>query len=402
MVGPVGHVALVVAFVASLAALVSFALSSRERAGAAEWARVGRWSWAAMAAGAAVASAMLWTGLFGGHYDLAYVYQQTSEAMPFRYQFSAFWAGQEGSLLLWGLMTAAVGGVLIRWSTRDGGGPQTGGAAAVEARRLFAGPVLAVVALCQAFLLSMIVGLQLGPVTVGANLFEPLAAKFPDAPMLQVAGFVPADGQGLNDLLQNPWMTIHPPMVFVGFTLLMVPFAFAVAGLARRRYTQWVRPALPWALAGSGVLGVAIMMGGWWAYETLSFGGWWAWDPVENSSLVPWLFAVAGPPRDGRPEEDGRRAQGGPLADGPRVPALHLLHVPHAVRHPGRGLGPQLRRPRALQPAPRLDRDDRGAGLRDACRGAGATSPPRPPRPRRSAASRWSSWAPCCSRSRAG
>ena len=289
MVGPVGHVALVVAFVASLAALVSFALSSREREGAAEWARLGRWSWAAMAAGALVASAMLWTGLFGGHYDLAYVYQQTSEAMPFRYQFSAFWAGQEGSLLLWGLMTAAVGGLLIRWSTRDGGG-----AATEEARRLFAGPVLAVVALCQAFLLSMIVGLQLGPVTVGANLFQPLADKFPDAPMLQVAGFVPADGQGLNDLLQNPWMTIHPPMVFVGFTLLMVPFAFAVAGLWRRRYTQWVRPALPWALAGSGVLGVAIMMGGWWAYETLSFGGWWAWDPVENSSFVPWLFAVAG------------------------------------------------------------------------------------------------------------
>ena len=289
MVGPVGHVALIVAFVASLVALVSFALASRGRGAAEDWAHVGRWSWAAMSAGAVVAAAMLWTGLFGGHYDLAYVYQQTSEAMPFRYQFSAFWAGQEGSLLLWGLMTAAVGGLLIRWSRQTGGG-----AAVVEARRTFAGPVLAVVALCQAFVLSMIVGLQLGPVSVGADLFQPLAEKFPDAPMLQVAGFVPADGQGLNDLLQNPWMTIHPPLVFVGFTLLMVPFAFAVAGLWQRRYTQWVRPALPWALAGSGVLGVAIMMGGWWAYETLSFGGWWAWDPVENSSLVPWLFAVAG------------------------------------------------------------------------------------------------------------
>ena len=289
MVGPVGHVALVVAFVASLVALVSFALASRDRADAPGWARVGGWSWAAMSAGALVAAAMLWTGLFGGHYDLAYVYQQTSEAMPFHYQLSAFWAGQEGSLLLWALMTAAVGAVLLRWSARDGGG-----AAVLEARRLFAGPVLAVVALCQAFLLSMIVGLRLGPVAVGAGLFQPLAEKFPDAPLLQTPGFVPADGQGLNDLLQNPWMTIHPPMIFVGFTLLMVPFAFAVAGLWRRRYTQWVRPALPWALAGSGVLGVAIMMGGWWAYETLSFGGWWAWDPVENSSLVPWLFAVAG------------------------------------------------------------------------------------------------------------
>ncbi len=290
MIGPIGHVSLVVAFVAALAALVAFVLSSRgaDDQARADWARIGRWSWAAMAGGVVVAAAMLWTGLFGGHYDLAYVYQQTSEAMPLRYQFSAFWAGQEGSLLLWGMMTTVVGGLLIRWSLRT-----DGGVVAEQARQAFTGPVLAVVALCQAFVLSMIVGLQLGPLAVGANLFQPLADKFPDAPLLQTAGFVPADGQGLNDLLQNPWMTIHPPMVFVGFTLLMVPFAFAVAGLVRRRYTQWVKPALPWALAGSGVLGVAIMMGGWWAYETLSFGGWWAWDPVENSSLVPWLFAVA-------------------------------------------------------------------------------------------------------------
>ncbi|WP_412068838.1 cytochrome c biogenesis protein CcsA [Rubrivirga sp. IMCC43871] len=288
MIGPIGHVALVVAFVASLAALVSFALASRQ-APDAGWARIGRWSWATVGAGVVVASAMLWTALFGGHYDLAYVYQQTSTAMPFRYTLSAFWAGQEGSFLLWIIMTTIVGGLLIRWSVRsDGGEPAT------EARRVFAAPVLAVVSLCQAFLLSMVVGLQLGSVAVGASPFVTLAEKFPDAPMLQVAGFVPADGQGLNDLLQNPWMTIHPPTLFVGFTLLMVPFAFAVAGLYRKRYTQWVKPALPWALAGTGVLGVGIMMGGWWAYETLSFGGWWAWDPVENSSLVPWIFAVAG------------------------------------------------------------------------------------------------------------
>ena len=291
MIGTVGHLSLVVAFVGSLAALVAYALASRPQAGdleAASWARVGRWSWAAVAGGAGVASAMLWAALFGHRFEIAYVYQQTSTAMPFRYQLSAFWAGQEGSFLLWILMTTAVAGLLIRWSTRADGGP-----AAVENRRAFAAPVLAVVSLCQAFLLSMIVGLRLGPVAVGASPFATLAEKFPDAPALQVPGFVPADGQGLNDLLQNPWMTIHPPTLFVGFTLLMVPFAFAVAGLYRRRYTQWVRPALPWALAGSGVLGIGIMMGGWWAYETLSFGGWWAWDPVENSSLVPWLFAVA-------------------------------------------------------------------------------------------------------------
>ncbi len=289
MIGQIGHLSIVVAFVAALVALASFLVAARRDGAEAEaWARIGRWSWGAVALGVVGAAAMLWTALFGRHFEYSYIYQQTSTAMPWRYTFSAFWAGQEGSFLLWAIMTTVVALVLIRWSVQT-----DGSAAAQEARQTFAMPVLAVVSLCQVFLVSMIVGLQFGPVGVGASPFVLLADKFPDAPMLQVPGFVPADGQGLNDLLQNPWMTIHPPTLFVGFTLLMVPFAFAVAGLWRRRYTQWVRPALPWSLAGGGVLGIGIMMGGWWAYETLSFGGWWAWDPVENSSLVPWLVAVA-------------------------------------------------------------------------------------------------------------
>ena len=289
MLALVGSLALIVAFVASLAAGAAFVLAASAKPDAATWASAGRWSWAAMCAGLLVAAGALWTGLFGRRFELAYVYQQTSRAMPWEYTLSSFWAGQEGSFLLWAMMTATVGALLVRWWTRAG---RTG--AAREAQVTFGPVVMAVVALCQAFLLSMIVGLKLGPLPIGVSPFVSLAAKFPDAPMLQVAGFVPADGQGLNDLLQNPWMVIHPPTLFTGFTLLMVPFAFAAAGLVTRKYTQWVRPALPWALAGTGVLGVGIMMGGYWAYETLSFGGWWAWDPVENASLVPWLFAVAG------------------------------------------------------------------------------------------------------------
>ncbi|MEL6614369.1 MAG: cytochrome c biogenesis protein CcsA, partial [Bacteroidota bacterium] len=222
-------------------------------------------------------------------------YNQTSNAMPFHYRLSSFWAGQEGSFLLWILMSVLTGAVLARWSAqREVGGRQRLTAIGVQTREWFGGPVMAVVALCTGFLLSMVVGLDFGAFTLGASPFLPLAEKFPDAPMfVQNPDFVPADGKGLNDLLQNPWMAIHPPTLFVGFTLTMVPFAFAVAGLVTRRYTQWVRPALPWSLVAMGVLGCGIMMGGYWAYETLSFGGWWAWDPVENSSLVPWLFGVA-------------------------------------------------------------------------------------------------------------
>src|SRR5690606_7323972 len=86
---------------------------------------------------------------------------------------------------------------------------------------------------------------------------------------------------------------IHPPTLFIGFASMIVPFAYAVAGLWTRRYTEWVRPALPWALFSTVILGIGIMLGGYWAYVTLSFGGYWAWDPVENSSLVPWIVAVA-------------------------------------------------------------------------------------------------------------
>ncbi|MFB0907060.1 MAG: cytochrome c biogenesis protein CcsA, partial [Spirosomataceae bacterium] len=105
--------------------------------------------------------------------------------------------------------------------------------------------------------------------------------------------FIPKDGNGLNPLLQNYWMVIHPPTLFLGFSLTFVPFAFAMAGLWKKKYTEWVKPALPWTLLATVVLGTGIMMGAIWAYETLNFGGYWNWDPVENAVYVPWLVLVA-------------------------------------------------------------------------------------------------------------
>jgi cytochrome c-type biogenesis protein CcmF len=89
-------------------------------------------------------------------------------------------------------------------------------------------------------------------------------------------------------------MTIHPPILFLGFASTLVPFAFAVAGLWKKQHSEWVTPALPWTYFGVMILGTGILMGGAWAYESLSFGGFWAWDPVENASLVPWLVMVGG------------------------------------------------------------------------------------------------------------
>ncbi|MDX2286293.1 MAG: cytochrome c biogenesis protein CcsA [Bacteroidia bacterium] len=129
---------------------------------------------------------------------------------------------------------------------------------------------------------------------IGSTPFLSLKAAFPDDPAFaQNPDFVPTNGSGLNPLLQNYWMVIHPPTLFLGFASTAIPFAFVMAGLIRGKYDGWIKPSLPWTSFSVMILGVGIIMGGYWAYETLNFGGYWNWDPVENSSFVPWLCGVA-------------------------------------------------------------------------------------------------------------
>lgn len=276
MLGTVGHLLVLIAFVSCGLAGFGFLQAARYRDGVSDWKRIARVAWGVMLVSLVAASGILLHLLLTHQFQYGYVYQYSSRALPTHFLISSFWAGQEGSFLLWILFTGLVGGLLIRWA-RD-----------------YEAPVMTVVAFCQLFLLSMIVGLKIGALPIGSSPFMMLYEKFPDAPIFQQnPGFVPADGNGLNDLLQNYWMVIHPPTLFVGFAAMIVPFAFAVAALWKRRYTDWVRPALPWALFATMILGVGIALGGYWAYETLSFGGYWAWDPVENSSLVPWMVGIA-------------------------------------------------------------------------------------------------------------
>lgn len=128
---------------------------------------------------------------------------------------------------------------------------------------------------------------------IGSSPFLTLADAFPEAPIFaQNPDFVPTNGKGLNPLLQNYWMVIHPPTLFLGFASTVVPFAYVIAGLLRGKMQEWIKPAVPWMVFSVMILGVGIIMGGYWAYETLNFGGYWNWDPVENSSLVPWIFGI--------------------------------------------------------------------------------------------------------------
>jgi len=147
----------------------------------------------------------------------------------------------------------------------------------------------------------MLLGLGSAPFKIGSSPFELTQVMSPDLlqiPVLQTIGKaiylqVLKDGNGLNPLLQNYWMVIHPPTLFLGFATAIVPFAYAMAGIWTGRLRQWLTPALVWGLICSAVLGTGIIMGGFWAYESLSFGGYWAWDPVENASLMPWLLLIA-------------------------------------------------------------------------------------------------------------
>lgn len=278
MAGVIGQLLILIAFVATGLAGFGFYRAAQYPSDPINWKRIGRTAWGVMAACVIAAWGLLIVLIATHQFQYNYVYEHSSRDLPMYYLFSAAWEGQEGSFMLWIFLNSLVGLTLIKWAARS-----------------YEAPVMSVVAFCQLFLISMVVGLQFAGLKIGASPFATLAEKFPEAPIFQQdPNFVPADGQGLNDLLQNYWMVIHPPMLFIGFATMIVPFAFAVSALWKKRYTEWVRPALPWTLLSVMVLGIGVAMGGYWAYETLSFGGYWAWDPVENSSLVPWLVGVAG------------------------------------------------------------------------------------------------------------
>ena len=163
---------------------------------------------------------------------------------------------------------------------------------------------MTIVAFSQVFLTSMLLGVQIFGERIGSSPFILLREAVNLKDMAPVVFADPenfknylkfiTDGRGLNPLLQNYWMVIHPPTLFLGFASMIVPFAYAVTGLWQKKYKEWVKPAMPWALFAVMILGTGIIMGSFWAYEALNFGGFWAWDPVENASIIPWLTLIAG------------------------------------------------------------------------------------------------------------
>ncbi len=280
--GRLGHFFIVLSFVASLIATISYFKSARAKTPdeANSWKRMARIAF--FIDGIAVLSvfaALLY--IVSTHkFEYFYAWNHSSRSLNMKYLLSCIWEGQEGSFLLWTIWHVVLGGILIKTS------------------RQWEAPVMSVVSFMQLCLSTMILGFYFFGIKVGSNPFLLVRESFQDAPIFNRADYMSLpqmqDGQGLNQLLQNYWMVIHPPVLFLGFASTIVPFAFAIAGLWMKNYSGWTKAALPWTLFSTCILGTGIMMGAAWAYESLTFGGYWAWDPVENASLVPWLVMVAG------------------------------------------------------------------------------------------------------------
>ncbi len=255
----VGTILIVAGAVLALMGGISYLLAIRGNRAALSYGRAGVY-------GSLFTLSAMWVllvTLFQTHrFDIEYVYTYSSKDLNTFFTIAATWAGQQGSFALWVLFNAIVAALLVRRT------------------RHFEPYVLAFLMLIQAG----IVGLMLI-----SNPFVPLTDPTTGATVMTP----PADGQGLNPLLDNFWMIFHPPVLFVGYALAAVPFAFALGALLRYDYDGWITYAMPWTLAAWAFLSMALFLGAYWSYETLGWGGYWGWDPVENSSLVPWLLLTA-------------------------------------------------------------------------------------------------------------
>lgn len=216
-------------------------------------------------------------------FQFTYVWNYSSKELPINLLASTFYAGQEGSFHLWAFMMAVLGIFLMSYlKTRDLDDPKKDhGNGHIIKNDRYEPLVMFTFAFIQSFLLFILI------------IKSPYLYVWESFPKDVAIGFVPEDGRGLNPLLQNFWMTIHPPILFAGFSSLAIPFCFAIAALVKNQYNRWLKLALPWTLFSGMVLGVGIMLGGFWAYGVLGWGGYWGWDPVENSSFVPWIVIVA-------------------------------------------------------------------------------------------------------------
>lgn len=280
--GQLGHFFVVLSLVSSLVASIAYYKSTVARLAEEQlsWKKIGRLAFLIDFVSVISIFAVIFYIVSSHYFEYHYAWNHSDKSLNPAYLISSIWEGQEGSFLLWAIWHGVLGLILTRTAKR------------------WEAPVMTTISIAQFCLATMILGLYLFGTKVGSNPFLLTRQVFPNAPIFSLPDYLSnagmADGNGLNQTLQNYWMVIHPPILFLGFASTIVPFAYAVAGLWRKDFGGWTKVSLPWTLFSACLLGIGIMMGARWAYESLSFGGYWAWDPVENASLVPWLIMIAG------------------------------------------------------------------------------------------------------------
>ncbi|MES1214332.1 MAG: cytochrome c biogenesis protein CcsA [Bacteroidota bacterium] len=277
--GQIGHFFIILSVVASLVATFAYfkATAAKIQPEKDSWRKLARISFITETLSVFAILGLIIYINFNHLFEYQYAWKHTSLSLETKYLLACTWEGQEGSFLLWSFWHCILGLIVIKnskqWET----------------------PVMTIVSFTQFFLATLVAGLYFFGEKIGSNPFA-LLRNETAGPIFSRPDYLSfiKDGNDLNPLLQNYWMTIHPPVLFLGFASTLFPFAFAFAGLWTKKYGDWTKAALPWALFSAAALGLGVMMGGMWAYESLTFGGYWAWDPVENASMVPWLTMVAG------------------------------------------------------------------------------------------------------------
>ncbi len=282
MPGKLGQFFVILSFAGSLVATLSYLKSANAKSieEAASWKKMARFVFLLSTISIFIVFATIYYIIRQHYFEYNFAWEHSSRNLDPKYMLSCIWEAQEGSFLLWMMWNGVLGTILM-----------------FRAKKWEA-PLLTIISFAQFCLLTMILGVYIFSFQVGHSPFMLVRQMFQEAPIFQRADYLSIpqmqDGQSLNALLQNYWMVIHPPVLFLGFSSTLIPFAFAVTGLWKKEYGSWTKTALPWTLFSCCILGTGIMMGAAWAYESLTFGGYWAWDPVENASLVPWLILLAG------------------------------------------------------------------------------------------------------------
>ncbi len=279
--GQLGHFFTIVSLVTSLIATIAYFKANRitELSEKQSWIRFARTAFLIETISVISIFIIIYFLVANHYHEYFFAWNHSSLSLQPKYLLACIWEDQSGSFLLWNIWHCVLGWILI-WRSKD-----------------WEAPVMTAVNFAQFCIATMLIGIYFFGTKLGNNPFILWRNNMPELPLFSDPNYLQLprvhEGNDLNTLLQNYWMVIHPPVLFLGFASTIIPFAYAYAGLVNKRH-DWVKVVLPWASFSAAVLGAGIMMGAAWAYESLSFGGYWAWDPVENASLVPWIMMVAG------------------------------------------------------------------------------------------------------------